>query len=321
MTRSGSVNRWNGRKPRAPKDAYYTTAFGSAIVGKAESLLSCSRYNRFKNNVDLIITSPPFPLNRKKKYGNLTGDEYLEWFSNQATLLKEYLSPTGSIVIELGNSWNSGSPTMSTLGLRAMLGFLDAGNLKLCQQFVWFNTAKLPTPAPWVTIERIRVKDAFTHIWWMSKSERPKADNRKVLKEYSQKMHQLLETKKYNSGKRPSEHKIGESSFLANNGGAIPPSVLTSTNTCSQSRYLKYCRDLGMQPHPARMPIDIPRFFISMLTDPKDLVLDPFCGSNTTGQASEELGRYWLGFEANDEYLRGSIGRFDKYVFRKKLDD
>ena len=210
---------------------------------------------------------------------------------------------------------------MSTLALRAMLGFLDAGNLKLCQQFVWFNTAKLPTPAPWVTIERIRVKDAFTHIWWMSKSERPKADNRKVLNDYSQKMQQVLETKKYNSGKRPSEHKIGKSSFLSNNGGAIPPNVLTSSNTCSQSRYLKYCRSLGIQAHPARMPIDIPRFFINMLTDPKDLVLDPFCGSNTTGQASEELGRYWLGLEANDEYLRSSIGRFDRRALRKRPND
>lgn len=298
------------RKPRAPKGALYSTKFGSATVGTADVLLNSQNFKRFKSKIDLILTSPPFPLNRKKKYGNLTEGKYLEWFVEQSSLFSEFLSPTGSIVIELGNSWNKGSPTVSTLALRAMLEFLEVSNLHLCQQFVWFNTAKLPTPAPWVTIDRIRVKDAFTNIWWMSKSERPKADNRNVLNEYSQKMEKLLHSKKYNSGRRPSQHMIGEESFLINNGGSIPPNVLISSNTDSQSDYLKYCRSNFIQPHPARMPEDIPRFFIKLLTDPKDMVLDPFCGSNTTGQVSEELGRYWLGIDSNEDYLLSSIGRF-----------
>lgn len=307
------------RKPRAPKDAFYSTKFGSAVAGKAEDLLNRSNYNRFKGKVDLILTSPPFPLNRKKRYGNLTEEEYLSWFSEQSVLFRDYLSSTGSIVIELGNSWNQGSPTMSTLALRAMLGFLEAGNLHLCQQFVWFNTAKLPTPAPWVTIERIRVKDAFTHIWWMSNSDRPKADNRNVLNDYGKRMQSIFKSQSYNSGRRPSQHKISERSFLNNNGGSIPSNVLISSNTDSQSSYLRYCRSNGIPPHPARMPIDVARFFINLLTDPKDLVLDPFCGSNTTGHASEDLGRYWLSLEANDEYLRGSIGRFDRKSLRSNI--
>ena len=200
---------------------------------------------------------------------------------------------------------------MSTLALRAMLDFMDASNLFLCQQFVWFNSAKLPTPAPWVTIDRIRVKDAFTHIWWMSKTEKPKADNRKVLHDYSEKMQKILASSNYNSGIRPSQHNISEKGFLKNNGGSIPPNVLISSNTTSNSLYLNYCRSNGARPHPARMPEDIPRFFIKLLTDPKDIVLDPYCGSNTTGQVCEELGRFWLGIDSNEDYLRNSVGRFE----------
>ncbi len=302
----------NKKKLYAPREAVYSTSLGSCVQGRAEEVLNTKNFERYKNNIDLIFTSPPFPLNRKKKYGNLTDQEYLDWLSEQSELFSKFLCDDGSIVIEMGNSWNQGSPTMSTLALRALLGFLETGGLHLCQQFVWYNTAKLPTPAPWVTINRIRVKDAFTHIWWMSKSERPKADNRKVLVEYSNKMKGLLEKGRYNSGHRPSNHKINGDSFLIDNGGAIPPNVLVSSNTESQSPYLKHCRDQKIQPHPARMPIDVARFFISFLTDPGDIVLDPFCGSNTTGQASEEIGRRWIGIEANMEYIKGSIGRFDQ---------
>jgi len=299
------------KRLNAPKDAIYSTKLGSCIYGNVAEVLGTKNFGRYKNNIDLIFTSPPFPLNRKKKYGNFKDDEYLNWFSDLSLLLSDYLSDSGSIVIEIGNSWNKGSPTMSTLALKTMLKFLEKGGLHLCQQFIWYNTAKLPTPAPWVTINRVRVKDAFTHIWWMSKTQSPKADNRKVLVEYSAKMKKIIESGEYNHGRRPSNHNINNSSFLADNGGAIPSNVLISSNTDSKSRYLQYCRKLDIQPHPARMPLDIPEFFIKLLTDPGDLVFDPFCGSNTTGQAAEELNRRWLGVDANIDYLKGSLGRFD----------
>ncbi|MEM8493429.1 MAG: site-specific DNA-methyltransferase [Pseudomonadota bacterium] len=262
--------------------------------------------------MNLILTSPPFPLNRKKKYGNHSEEEYLSWLSALGPIFSDYLSDDGSLVIELGNSWKQGSPTMSTLALRALLSLLEEGDFQLCQQFVWYNKAKLPTPAPWVTRERIRVKDAFTNIWWMAKTERPKADNKRVLIDYSVRMTKLLNSGKYNSGHRPSEHKIGEKSFLKDNGGAIPSNVLISSNTRSKSPYQNFCRERGIQPHPARMPSDTAEFFISFLTDRGDLVLDPFAGSNTTGSAAESLERRWMSIEPNLDYISGSIGRFGR---------
>jgi hypothetical protein len=288
----------------------YKTRLGSMLVGNVEDILTSKRASRLKGKVQLVFTSPPFPLNRKKKYGNFQGPAYIAWLEEMAVLLCDFLKPDGSIVMEVGNAWEKGSPVMSTLALRSLLAFQEKADLHLCQQFICYNPARLPGPAQWVTVERVRVKDAFTHVWWMSPSARPKADNRRVLKEYSKSMLQLLESKKYNAGKRPSEHAIGKKSFLKNNEGAIPSNVLTLANTRANDPYQAYCRENGFSMHPARMQIELADFFIRFLTEPGDLVMDPFAGSNTTGAAAEKLKRKWLSVELREDYVRASQGRF-----------
>lgn len=298
------------REKVRPRTAH-KTQLGRSILGKAEIVLQLPRYTKELNSkVDLIFTSPPFPLNTKKKYGNQQGEAYVDWLADFAPLFKELLTTQGSIVLELGNAWEPGKPVMSTLALKALLAFLERGGFTLCQQFVWYNPARLPTPAQWVNIERIRVKDSYTHLWWMALSDRPYADNRQVLTKYSGSMLKLLKTQRYNDGKRPSQHNIGKKSFLKNNNGAIPSNLITIANTQASSSYLKYCRDRDLSPHPARMPPALVEFFIKFLTRPKMLVLDPFAGSNTTGAAAESLGRRWLAIEPTESYLVGSRGRF-----------
>lgn len=291
----------------------YLTKHGIMFSGDCITILEkeCQSY---KGTVNLIFTSPPFPLNRVKKYGNMTGEEYLEWIANMACFLKEYLSPDGSIVIELGNAWNSGTPTHSTLPMEALLEFKKRGNLHLCQEFIYFNPAKLPAPVEWVNKKRIRVKDSFTRIWWLSATPYPKANNRNVLEEYSSQMKKLIKSGKYNSGKRPSEYNIGESSFLSDNGGAIPSNVIIASNTTSNDLYLTYCKENHFDIHPARMPKEIPAFFIKLLTDENDIVLDPFAGSNTTGYVAESLNRRWISTEINEEYVKSSLGRFEEAI-------
>jgi DNA modification methylase len=288
----------------------YETKHGRMFRGKIEDFIGSRVGRSYRGKVQLIFTSPPFPLNRKKKYGNLAGDEYRAWLAKLAPALISLLKPNGSIVIELGNAWEPGRPVMSVLAMKSLLTFVESGNLNLCQQFICDNPARLPSPAQWVNVERIRVKDSFTHVWWMAPSDRPKADNRRVLKGYSKAMQRLLRTKKYNSGGRPSEHNIGETSFLQNNGGAISPSCLSFSNTNSTDDYLSYCKKHDIKPHPARMPAGLVEFFINFLTDKGDLVLDPFGGSNTTGSVAEALKRKWVAVEPTEEYIRSSIGRF-----------
>jgi len=274
-----------------------------------EDFLASDPASAIRGDVQLAFTSPPFPLNRKKKYGNLRGDEYLEWLGGLAGPLGDLLSEDGSLVVELGNAWEPGEPVMSTLALRALLKLLEAGGFHLCQQFVVHNPARLPSPAQWVNVERIRVKDAFTNVWWMSRNPRPKADNRKILTVYSPSMRKLLERQSYNAGGRPSQHHIGETSFLTDNGGAIPPNVLTISNTVSTDAYRRYCKEHDLRIHPARMPPELAEFFIRFLTDENDLVFDPFGGSNTTGAAAEHLNRQWLTIEPQMDYIEGSKGR------------
>jgi site-specific DNA-methyltransferase (cytosine-N4-specific) len=292
----------------------YTLGSGKMIQGLAENVLLSDVGKKLRNKVQLIFTSPPFPLNSKKKYGNLQGEKYVQWLANFAPIFSELLTPNGSLVIEIGNAWEPKKPIMSALSLRALLSFVEKGNFCLCQQFIAYNPARLPSPANWVTVKRIRVKDSFTHIWWLSKTENPKANNRNILLPYSSGMQKLLKRQTYNSGKRPSEHVIGKDSFLKDNGGSIPSNVLTASNTSSADPYFKYCRLNNLPLHPARMPMSIPEFFIKFLTDSKDLVLDPFAGSNTTGAAAEKLKRKWVSIEANKYYIEGSKGRFNHMV-------
>lgn len=290
------------------------------FVGDAGELAKDERIlAEYAGKCDLIFFSPPYSLQREKAYKNKQADEYVEWLTSFAAPLCALLSPTGSIVIEVGNAWNPGSPTMSTAPIEALLSFKKAGNLHLCQELVWHNPARLPSPAQWVNVERARLKDSFTRIWWMSRTDRPKADNRRVLLPYTKSMRSLLNKQKYNGGRRPSEHLIGQTSFLTDNGGAISPAVLSEhlldsvismSNTRVDHAYRDYCRENGLTQHPARMPDKLAEFFISFLTDPGDLVLDPFAGTNTTGAAAHALDRQWLSFELNEDYAAGSWGRF-----------
>lgn len=289
---------------------FFTSPMGNAYLNSIEGFLDSREAAEIKGRVNLIFTSPPYPLLSPKKYGNRQGEEYLNWISDLAPRLSELLTKDGSMVIEIGNAWEKGSPTMSTLPLETLMQVAKSSNLKICQQFVWHNPGKLPGPATWVNVKRIRVTDSFTHIWWYSKTESPKANNKNVLLPYTDGMKKLISSKSYNHGERPSGHKISEQGFLNDNGGSIPRSALVMANTGFDVNYRDWCKKKGVPQHPARMPIQLADFFIKFLTTKNNLVLDPFGGSCTTGKSAELLGRRWICVEQKEEYLVGAKGRF-----------
>ena len=314
----------------------HQTDLGRYFVGDAEKVLQEKTLRHIQGKVQLIVTSPPFPLNHKKKYGNKTGHEYVTWLSSFAPLFSEILSESGSIVIELGNGWTPDRPVQSLLTLEALLSFVkhDAADLRLCQEFVSYNPSRMPSPAQWVTVERCRVTDSFTHIWWMAKSDYPKADNRRVLRPYSASMKKLLETRKFNRGSRPSGFRVAEQAFRNDNGGAIPhnlfeledidpnrharlPNAFSFANTASSDYFSRACKERKIEPHPARMPSGLVNFFVQFLTEPGDLVLDPFAGSNTTGYVSELNDRRWLSIEQNQLYAVQSQIRLNDPSFKR----
>lgn len=313
----------------------HQTDLGAYYLGDSVTMLQTEFGASLRGKVQLLFTSPPFPLNKKKSYGNLTGEAYLDWFTALAQPFADLLTPDGSIVIELGNAWEPERPVQSLLHLEALLGFVKnpPANLRLCQQFVCYNPSRLPSPAQWVTIERIRLTDSYTHVWWMSKTDFPKADNRKVLRPYSKSMRALLKRQSFNSGQRPSGFNISEDGFLTDNGGSIAqnffemeameanrevrlPNAFSISNTESNDFFSRTCRERGIKLHPARMPKGLVAFFVHLLTDPGDLVLDPFAGSNTTGYVAELLGRRWASIETLAEYEVQAQVRFEDPVLQ-----
>ena len=283
----------------------YRTRLGAAYHGDSAELLTALP----DASVQAIVTSPPFALKSKKQYGNPSEDEYVDWFLGFVPEFTRVLKEDGSIVIDIGGAWMPRSPTRSIYQFELLVALVRKCGLFLAEEFYWFNRAKLPGPAQWVTIDRVRVKDTVNPIWWLSKTEHPKADNRRVLKPYSKSMHELFR-RGYNKGPRPSGHVVGDK-FGADNGGAIPPNVIEVSNTRSVDSYQVFCREHGHRIHPARFPREVPDFFVRFLTEPGDLVLDPFAGSNVTGSVAEEHGREWIAFEKDLDYVEGSIGRFN----------
>jgi len=294
-----------GLVPQRP-EPYYQTRNGEAFLGDALQILPTLP----DRSVNLIVTSPPFALQRKKDYGNVDAELYVEWFRQFHDEFFRVLTEDGSLVIDIGGSWNKGLPTRSLYHFKLLLSLCE--RFHLAQEFYWYNPARLPSPAEWVTVRRIRVKDAVDPVWWLSKSPFPKADNRRVLKPYSESMKLLLKNG-YKPKKRPSGHDISHK-FLWEHDGAIPSNLLSISNTESNSSYLASCRAAGIAPHPARFPGSLPEFFIRLLTDEGDRVLDPFAGSNVTGEAAEGLGRRWWAIELVPEYLEGSKLRFRQPV-------
>ena len=315
----------------------YKKCNGAFYLGDSKQILQSKAFQKIQGKVNLIVTSPPYPLNTKKRYGNKQGEEYLCWIKSLAPVLADMLSDDGSLIIELGNSWEPKRPVQSLLPLKALIALTESSDtgLRLIQQFVCYNPSRLPSPAQWVTVNPMRVVDSYTHVWWLSKTDMPKADNRKILRPYSKSMRQLLKRGKYNSGRRPSEHTISTQGFLKDRGGSIPhnlfeleaidpsrevrlPNAFSFSNTSSNDYFHKTCKSKGLTPHPARMPIGLASFFIDFLTDKNDLVLDPFGGSNTTGFAAALAGRRWISIDMNEEYIDQSKLRFDDPILKAK---
>lgn len=286
------------------EEPIYSTRRGAAYLGDSLEYIR----QMPDDTVDLIMTSPPFALERKKEYGNVSSDEYVAWFLEFAREFHRVLKDTGSLVIDIGGAWIKGQPTRSLYHFELLIELCKTTGFHLAQEFYWYNPSKLPSPAEWVTVRRIRVKDAINTVWWLSKTPNPKSNNRNVLKQYSESMKKLLENG-YKPKLRPSGHDISDN-FSKDNQGAIPSNLIVLANTDSNSTYLRSCREHGIKPHPARFPHGLPEFFIRFLTDPDDLAIDPFAGSNVTGEVAESLDRNWLAFELSEEYLQASRFRF-----------
>lgn len=293
---------------------YYSTDFGDAYLANSLDVLKTLP----ENSINAVVTSPPYALHFKKEYGNAAKQDYLEWFLPFATEIFRVLQEDGSFVLNIGGSYNEGSPTRSLYHFKLLVALIEQVGFNLAQECFWFNPAKMPMPAEWVTVRRIRIRDSVEYVWWLSKTPWPKADNRAVLKPYSKDM-ERLNKRGVRRTVRPSGHNIKPSFSKVEAGGSIPSNVVEEElpidllrfgNNAANDAYTERCKKAGVKVHPARFPAALPEFFIKLLTDEGDVVLDPFAGSNTTGAVAEKLQRRWIAVENIEVYLEASKFRF-----------
>src|SRR6266704_4214815 len=270
----------------------YTTNLGAAFSGDSRDLMAKIP----DGSTNVVFTSPPYALHFKKEYGNVAKSEYVEWFLDFARDIFRILKDDGSFVLNVGGSYNAGTPTRSLYHFKLLIRLVEEIGFHLAQECFWYNPAKMPMPAEWVTVRRIRVKDAVEYVWWLSKTPWPKANNRTVLKPYSKDM-ERLNRRGVHRTTRPSGHNIKPSFSQVEPGGSIPPNIVEEElpttmlklgNNAANDSYIERCKMAGMKIHPARFPAALPELFIKLLTDEGELVLDPFAGSNTTGAGAEK---------------------------------
>ena len=308
-------------------EPFYRTTHGAAFLGDSENLLAQVP----TGSVNLVFTSPPYALHFKKEYGNAHKRDYVQWFIPFAKHILRVLKDDGSFVLNIGGSYNEGTPTRSLYHFHLLIALVEEVGFHLAQECFWYNPAKMPMPAEWVTVRRIRIKDSVEYVWWFSKTPWPKASNARVLKEYSPDMIRL-NRRGVKSTVRPSGHVIRDSFDKIRAGGAIPPNVVETElleglevpipdamlkfgNNAANDAYAKRSKEFGLKMHPARFPAALPEFFIKMLTEEGDTVIDPFAGSNTTGVVAEGLRRRWIAMERVPEYLEASKIRFGRPYF------
>ncbi|WP_432263323.1 DNA methyltransferase [Cupriavidus sp. TMH.W2] len=291
----------------------FTTSMGVALFGRAEEAVAHIE----DGSVNLLMTSPPYPLLREKQYGNKHAAEYLDWLMRIAEKWPRKIARDGSIVLNLGDAWNSGEPTLSLYQERLLVRLEDELGWKLCMRYAWHNPAKMPAPAEWVTVRRVRVKPSLEQLYWLAPNDEPYADNRNVLVPYSEAMKSRIASGGENGGLRPSGHQLAAGAFDMDNGGAIPGNLIIASNTSSNSAYIRGCREQNLPVHPARFPRELPEHFIKLTTKPGHTVYDPFCGSLQTGEVAEDLGRHWIGSDYTLEYLYGAATRFPNAQFQR----
>ena len=140
---------------RAPA---YKTDLGAAYCGDSRELLA----QMPDGSINLVVTSPPFALQRKKEYGNRDQAEYTDWLLEFAALVHRKLTADGSFVLDLGGAYRKGVPARSLYNFRVLIRLCDEIGFYLAEDFYWFNPSKLPSPIEWVNKRKLRAKDAVS---------------------------------------------------------------------------------------------------------------------------------------------------------------
>lgn len=240
--------------------------------------------------VDLVITSPPYADNRKKTYGGIPINKYVEWFLPTSYELHRVLKPTGSFVLNIKESVRNGE--RATYVLELILEMRKQGWL-WTEEYIWHKRNSYPGKWP------NRFRDAWERCLHFTKQKKFKMYQKAVMVptgDWAEK--RLRKLSKTDRMRYESRVNSGFGKNIANwlnRDKAYPTNVLHFATVCYNTN------------HSAAFPEELPAWFIKLFTKPNDVVLDPFIGSGTTATACKKLNRHFIGMETKKEYYKLAI--------------
>ncbi|EAZ97475.1 site-specific DNA-methyltransferase [Marinobacter sp. ELB17] len=311
LTKTGKVT-LKKIQPRSTMVAF-STELGVALWSLNDDVL-----NALNAPITLVLTSPPYPLQTARAYGNPNLNQYIDFVVESLRPIAKHLEPGGSICLNLSNDiFEPGIPARSLYRERLVIALADELKLWKMDELIWHNPCKPPGPIAWASKKRNQLNVAWEPVYWFTNNPAlVKSDNRRVLQPHSERHLKLIEAGGTASARTASDnaYRTRKGAYGKPTAGKIPRNILTFPHNCpAQSRYKKAARELGIAPHGAPFPLSLATFLIRFLTEPGDLVIDPFAGSLTTGDAAQREGRRWLMIECMWEYLRAGATRFQEH--------
>ncbi|WP_013320509.1 DNA-methyltransferase [Gloeothece verrucosa] len=250
------------------------------------------------NLVDLIVTSPPYADSRKKTYGGISPNDYIDWFLPIAQELKRILKPEGTFILNIKEKVVKGE--RHNYVIKLILAMQQQGWL-WTEEYIWHK--KNCYPGKWPN----RFRDAWERCLQFNRQKKFKMYQERVMVPMgdwaNSRLKKLSDTDKIRD---PSKVESGFGKNISNWLGrsmAYPTNVLHLATECNNKN------------HSAAFPKSLPSWFINLFTETSDLVLDPFVGSGTTCIAAKELGRHYLGIEIKKEYYDLAVSNIEKALF------
>lgn len=245
-----------------------------------------------ENSVDLVVTSPPYAMQRKDTYGGIEESAYPEWMESIGKEVNRVLKPTGNFVLNIKENARDGA--RSTYVLETVL--------LLSKVFMWKDTFIWHKKNPFPTGSNRRLKDAFEYCFWFAKSKDYKFFPEHVL-EPSNSKYAESEKRRKNKG-----------NHVCKNGSGFAMNMRSSPDMVRPGNVLTLTTDNENHVHPATFPVKLPQFFIKLMTEQGDTVLDPFMGSGTSGVAAAMENRQFVGIEISEKYMEIARDRIQKQI-------
>lgn len=272
--------------------------YNKILRGSCEKLLTDEEC--FPNeSVDLIVTSPPYSEQRKKSYGGIAETNYVKWFSPISRQLYRILKPTGSLVINIKEHVNNGE--RSTYVIEMILEMKKQG-WKWVEEYCWYK--KTAFPGKWPN----RFRDSFERCLHFTKDKKfyMNQDAVKVpIGNWAEKRFKSMSKNDYvKHVSQNNEHLARKVSNWLDRQQVFPHNVIVfeEEHYCLPTNVLEISPVTHNRNHSACFPIELPNWFIRLLSEEGSVVVDPFSGIGTTGVASVMLKRKFLGIEKKKEY-------------------